>query len=113
MYCPYLVIKILNAFFGGNLNQTHTPALEAWSLNHWTAREVPACVSNSVRGPADYWQRPEAEVFKQDDKQNPDKIPEITTGVNYPTLRLVWSSSSSFSSEVLLHPLFSSALILL
>ena len=76
MYCPYLAIKILNAFFGGHLNPTHTPALEAWSLNHWTAREVPACVSNSVRGPADYWQRPEAEVFKQDDKQNPDKRPE-------------------------------------
>ena len=101
-------------FFGGNLNQTHTPALEAGSLNHWTAREVPACVSNSVRGPADCWQRPEAEVFKQkDDKQNPDKRNLRITTVNYPTLRLVWSSSSSFSSEGLLHHLFSSALLLL
>ena len=25
-------------------HQTHAPALGAWSLSHWTTREVPKCI---------------------------------------------------------------------
>ena len=49
-FCFYLSEFILFLFFGHTTqlmdlssprDQIHTAALEAWSLNHWMAREVP------------------------------------------------------------------------